>query len=220
MIRVDFHCHTHYSPDSLNPLEGLIRMARERGLQKLAVTDHNTIQGAVAAARLAPELIIVGEEIKTTKGEILAFFVREEVPRNLEPMETIQRLRDQGAFISVSHPFDVQRYGWQLPDLLDILPLVDAIEGFNSRCMEKKLNDMALEFARQHDLAVTVGSDAHSLREVGRAILDLPEFTDSESLRSVIRQGVATTALSSPFVHLTSWYARVHKAFHEKEKKR
>lgn len=219
MMRVDFHIHTHYSRDSLNPIVGLIRVARERGLQKLAVTDHNTIQGAVEAARLAPELIIVGEEIKTTKGELLAFFMSVEVPRNLEPMEAIQRLRDQGAFISVSHPFDVQRYGWRLPDLLEILPFVDAIEGFNSRCMEKKLNDQALEFARQHNLAITVGSDAHSLREVGRAVLDLPDFSDAESLRAVIRQGVATTMLSSPFIHFTSMYARIHKAFQEKERK-
>ncbi len=77
----------------------------------MVVTDHNTIAGARAAQELDPELVIVGEEIKTTRGEILAFFVSEEVPAGLTPQETIARLKDQGAFISVSHPFDIYRGG-------------------------------------------------------------------------------------------------------------
>ena len=212
LLRTEFHCHTIYSKDSLTQPADLIRAARRKGLDRVIVTDHNSIAGARAAETIDPELIIVGEEIKTARGELLAAFVSEEVPANLTPQETIRRLRDQGAFISVSHPFDVMRNGhWDEPDLLEILSLVDAIETFNSRCIQAEFNARAAEFAREHGLAGTVGSDAHAAFELGRAHLLLPGFDGGEGLREVIRQGQPVTRLSSPFVHLTSRYATFMK---------
>ncbi len=105
----EFHCHTNASKDSLTRPKDLIRAARQKSIDRLIITDHNTIAGARAAQALDPELVIVGEEIMTTRGEILASFLREEIPPSLTPQETIRRLRDQGAFISVSHPFDKLR---------------------------------------------------------------------------------------------------------------
>jgi predicted metal-dependent phosphoesterase TrpH len=210
-LRVEFHCHSLYSKDSLNSIDGLLRRIDRLGIDRLAITDHNTIQGALAAKKIAPNRIIVGEEIKTQKGEFLAFFVQEEVPRGLSPLGTIARLRDQGAFISVSHPFDLQRAGWELPDLIEITPLVDAIEVFNSRCLEGRLNDLAMQYARENDLAGTTGSDAHMLREVGRATMDLPDFEDADGLRRVIRQGSMNVKLSPFWVHFGSTYARIYK---------
>src|SRR3954466_9585684 len=109
MWKVDLHSHTIYSKDSLTPVAELIERARSVGLDKIAVTDHNNIAGALAAKALAPDLIIVGEEIKTTHGEIIAYFVKESVPKGLSPQETVKRLRDQGAVISVPHPLDMLR---------------------------------------------------------------------------------------------------------------
>lgn len=187
-------------------------MARRKGLDRVIITDHNSIRGALVARTIAPELIIVGEEIMTARGEILASFMTEEIPAGLTPQETIRRLRDQGAFISVSHPFDVLRSGhWEEPDLLEILPLVDAIEVFNARCMRPEYNVRAAEFAREHDLAGTVGSDAHAAFELGRAHLELPPFESGDGLRSVIRTAQAVTRLSSPWVHLTSRWATLAK---------
>jgi predicted metal-dependent phosphoesterase TrpH len=210
-LKVEFHCHSIYSKDSLNSIDGLLRRIDRLGIDRLAITDHNSIQGALAAQKVDPERIIVGEEIKTKKGELLAFFVQEELPRGLPPLEAIARLRDQGAFISVSHPFDLQRAGWQLPDLIEITPLVDAIEVFNARCMEGRLNDQAAHYALQNNLAGTVGSDAHMLREVGQATLELPAFTDADGLRLVIRQAKAVVKLSPFWVHFGSTYARLYK---------
>jgi len=148
----------------------------------------------------------------TTQGELLAFFVEEEIPHGLSPQETIQRLRGQEAFISVSHPFDRMRKGaWKEADLLEILPLIDAIEIFNSRCISPESNRLAQDFARQHDLASTVGSDAHVIFEIGRATMLLPEFHDAQGLQAVIRQGEPRVSLSSPWVHLTSRYASWYK---------
>src|SRR5215213_1595047 len=111
MFLVEFHCHTNASKDSLTQPSELIAAAHRRGIDRLIITDHNTTAGARAAQALDPELIIVGEEIMTTHGEILASFVSEELPAGLSPLETIRRLREQGAFISVSHPFDRFRSG-------------------------------------------------------------------------------------------------------------
>ena len=137
--RVEFHCHTYASKNSLTPPKKLIAAARKRGVHRLVITDHNSITGAKEAQVLDPELVIIGEEIMTTRGEILAAFVKEEIPAGLPPVEVINRLRNQEAFISVSHPFDTMRSGgWKKSDLLEILPLVDAIEVFNSRVHAKE----------------------------------------------------------------------------------
>ncbi|MEI7847707.1 MAG: PHP domain-containing protein [Chloroflexota bacterium] len=211
-LKVEFHCHTIYSKDSLVRPRALVQAARRKGLDRVIVTDHNSTGGALEAQSLAPDLIIIGEEIMTTQGELLAAFVTEELPPGLEPQEAIRRLRAQGAFISVSHPFDVFRSGhWDPDDLFKILPLVDAIETFNARCMNMRTNQQAQEFARLHNLAGTVGSDAHTAFELGWALLELDEFETAEDLKRVIRSARAVTRLSSPLIHVTSRYATILK---------
>jgi predicted metal-dependent phosphoesterase TrpH len=178
----------------------------------VVVTDHNTISGALIARDMDPDRVIVGEEIMTTRGEILAAFVTERIPPMLSPDETIKRLKQQGAFISVSHPFDEWRKGgWKESDLLEIITSVDAIEIYNSRCMRPSFNRRALDFSVQHDLAGTVGSDAHVAFELGRSVLLLEPFNGPAELRSVIRRGRAETQWSPPWIHLTSRYATIRK---------
>jgi len=214
MIRVEFHSHTIFSKDSLSKPEEIIKACRKKGIDRIVITDHNTISGALQAYSLDPNMIIIGEEIMTTKGEILAAFVKEEIPQGLDPFKTIEMLREQNAFISVSHPFDVWRSGhWDVEDLNNIASLVDAIETFNARCMLPKFNRMALNYAIKHNLPGTVGSDAHALCELGKATLILPDFSDSDELREVIRNAEARTSLSAPWIHFTSRYAVWRKKF-------
>ena len=209
---LEFHCHTHASKDSLTLPTDLIAAARRKGIDRLVVTDHNSIAGAREAQAIDPMLVIIGEEIMTTKGEILAAFVQEEIPANLTPQETLRRLKEQGAFISVSHPFDEMRKGgWNENDLLEILPFVDAIEVYNSRCMFPRFNRRAELFAREHDIAGTVGSDAHTAFEVGRSLLLLDQFIGPEGLRKVIRKGIPRVKWSPPWYHLFSRYASVSR---------
>ena len=212
IYRVEFHCHTIYSKDSLTTPQSLVDACRRKGIDRVIVTDHNTIAGARAAHAIDPERVILGEEIMTTRGEILAAFVREEIPKGLTPQETIRRLKDQGAFISVSHPFDRWRSGhWQEADLLEILPDVDAIEIYNSRCMLPRFNQEARQFAAEHGLAGTVGSDAHAAFELGQSRMVLEPFDDSDELRNVIRRGVPEVKRSPAWVRLISRYAVVYK---------
>jgi predicted metal-dependent phosphoesterase TrpH len=212
VMLIDFHTHTSVSKDSLTSPARLIAVARRKGLDRVVVTDHNSIAGAVAAQTLDPDRIIIGEEIMTTGGEILAAYVTEEVPRGLSPQETIQRLRAQGAFISVSHPFDTWRNGaWKLEELQEIAPLVDAVEIMNARCASVIENQRAAQFAREHHLPGTAGSDAHAAFELGKAHLSLPQFSGADELRMVIPQAQVRGGLSPFWVHFASFYARWRK---------
>lgn len=212
LLRVDFHVHTNFSKDSLTRPERLVQACRRKGIDRLVVADHNTIAGALEAQALDPERIIVGEEIMTTGGEILAAYVTTEVPPGLSAQETIERLRDQGAFISVSHPFDTLRKGqWAREDLLEIALLVDAIEVFNARCMRTGSNRQAAQFALEHNLPGTAGSDAHAAFELGSTFMILPQFEGPDELRAVIGQAKIQARLSPWWVHFVSRYASSHK---------
>jgi predicted metal-dependent phosphoesterase TrpH len=207
---VDLHCHTWFSRDGLSSPEAVIAAARRRRLDRLTITDHNTIAGALAAQRLAPDLIIVGEEIKTDRGELLAYFVQEEIPRGLPIEEVLHRLHEQGAVISVSHPLDRYRCNSTMgrETLSEIIHRVDAIEVFNSRCLWSADNQQAAELARQCGLPGTAGSDAHAAIEIGRAGLELPPFHDAEGFRRSLAEARVSGRLSGPGVHAYSMYAR------------
>lgn len=213
-IFLEFHCHTKASDDSLTTPANLISACRSKGIDRVVITDHNTIAGARAAQLLDPELVIVGEEIMTTRGEILAAFVTEEIPPHLTPEKTISFLKEQGAFISISHPFDkIRAGGWKEKDLLEILPQVDAIEVYNSRCMLPRFNRRARKYAEEHNLAGTVGSDAHAAFEVGRSLMLLDQFEGPEGMRKVIRQAKFRVNWSPWWFHLTSRYASMKKKY-------
>jgi len=213
--KIELHSHTIYSKDSLTRIGNLQEICRKRGIDKIAITDHNTAQGALAAAKLYPMLVIPGEEVMTTKGELLSWYIKEEVPRGLSPEETIDRLRDQGAVIGVAHPFDRYRSGaWELDDLLTIVDLVDAIEVFNSRCIHNEDNVKALEFAKEHGKLMTCGSDAHILSEYGKALMVVPPFANNaEEFRKALTNADRQETLSSFLVHFGSTYAKWLKRF-------
>jgi hypothetical protein len=208
-LLTDFHTHTIFSPDSLTTPGKLIDAAYRKGLDRVVVTDHNTIEGGLKAVALAPELIIVGEEIDTIEGEILAIYVTEEIEPGLPPMDVIQQLKSQGAFISISHPFDPTRKGgWKAEALLEIVPFIDAIETFNARSLLPWYNWRAERFARENGLPATHGSDAHAAFELGRGSLWVPYFEDVASLKNNLPKAISPQlTLSPPWVHLTSRYA-------------
>ena len=208
-LRTEFHCHTIYSKDSLTQPAKLIETCKRKGIDRVVVTDHNRIEGALRCKEIDPERVIVGEEIMTTEGELLVAYVSEEIPPGLPPLEVITHLREQGAFISVSHPFDTHRNGhWDEDNLLKILPYVDAIETFNSRCMLPRFNFRAQEFAVEHDILGTYGSDAHAAFELGRGTLLLPPFEDAASLQEALKDAVVPKIIQgTPFVHFTSRWA-------------
>ena len=211
-VRADLHCHTVYSKDSLTPLEAVIRACRRKGIHRIAITGHDTLAGALRLRDMAPELVIVGEEIKTTHGEIQAFFIEELVAPGLSPEETIARIREQGGVVGVSHPLDPTRSeAMGEENLRRIVHLVDCIEVFNARTTFAVHNRRAAQFARANGLAGTAGSDAHTAFEIGRAYVEMPVFDGPASFLEALAQGRVVGHLSLPLVHLFSRWAEFRK---------
>jgi len=211
-IKTEFHCHTCYGRDSLIKIQDLVIACEKKGIQKLVITDHNMISGALQAQKLDPYRFIIGEEIMTQQGELLGIFIKEKIPASLPALKTIELLRSQGAFISVSHPFDAFRRGhWEIDDLLNIVSYIDAIEVFNSRCLLPQFNTRARVFSQHSKLLGTVGSDAHSIGEVGKATLTLPDFDDAPSLKHALALAQPHVHLSGPWVHFSSRYSSWRK---------
>lgn len=213
LIRAEFHCHTVYSHDSLMELRALLKACDERGIDKIAITDHGSMQGALKAHEIAPDRVIVAEEIATPEGEILGYFMTEEIPQGLPAVEVVQRLLGQGAFISLAHPFDLHRSRWSDRSLDQILPYLDGIEVFNARCLREEYNQNAYYFAIEYGKALMAGSDAHALSELGRANMTMPWFNDAENLRVAARDVTISGELSGLYVHMVSTFARVAKKF-------
>lgn len=201
MIRLDMHVHTRYSKDSLLSLEGLFSVCRRKGVDCVAITDHNTIKGALEFQKsfsLCPvkeELsnpasgikVIVGEEIETKAGEIIGLFLKEEVAPGLSAGKTIANIKSQGGLVYLPHPFDPWRKA--LIDLKSIEPFwdeIDIIEVFNSRSLISSWNKQALELAREKRKAYGVGSDAHSEKEVGEALVEIEDFHSPAEFMAVL----------------------------------
>mgnify|MGYP001217339571 CR=1 FL=1 len=211
-VRAEFHCHTIYSPDSLVKVKDLLMACEKKGITKIAITDHGSMGGAFEAKALAPERIVLAEEIETTEGELLAYFMTEAIPQGLEVMEVIERLKDQGAYISVAHPFDPYRGNQWFPETLEaIAPHLDGVEAFNARCWKQSFNDLAYAYAMKHELQILVGSDSHSLHELGTATLTMPDFNSADELREALKQAEFSGELSGAWVRVLSTYAKFAK---------
>ena len=168
---IELHCHTSASFDSLATVAAVVRAAAARGLTHLAVTDHDRIDAAIRARDIAPpELtIIVGEEVKTVDGDLIALFLDRVVPPGMSAIETIAAVREQGGLIGVPHPFDGLRgfgrkSGLRLEEIAD---KVDWIEAYNARVIGGSANERAALFAREHGLPGVCASDSHTVIEVG-----------------------------------------------------
>src|SRR5664280_255190 len=168
---IDLHCHTSASFDSLATLGAVVRAAASRGLTHLAVTDHNRIDAALRAQGVAPPglTIIVGEEVNTADGDLIAVFLRELVPPGRSAAETIAAVREQGGLVGIPHPFDRLRgFGRKSGAQVEsIAGLVDWIETYNARVIGGSANERAARFALEHGLPGLAASDSHTVVEVG-----------------------------------------------------
>jgi predicted metal-dependent phosphoesterase TrpH len=181
----------------------------------LAVTDHNTISGALEVKRIAPFKVIVSEEVLTTHGEIIGFFLTEEIPRRLSPEETVARIKAQSGLVCIPHSCDRFRTGSRLRRhaLEKIMPELDLIEVFNSRTMLLRDSARTIELVKKHGLPCTAGSDAHVVREVGSAYIEMPEFNDAEQFRQALKQGRVYGHRTNPLIHSCGIRDRLVKLF-------
>ena len=152
----------------------MVRAAAERGLTHLAITDHDRIDVALEARDAAPEelTVIVGEEVRTSEGDLICLFLERAIPPGMSAAETIAAARDQGGLVGIPHPFDRLR-GSLLHDrngdtLAMLGTRVDWVETHNARLVGRG-NQLAVEYAGEHGLPGVAVSDAHSVLEVGVA---------------------------------------------------
>jgi predicted metal-dependent phosphoesterase TrpH len=211
-MRIDMHLHTRASFDCLNDPARLVAAAQARGLDRICITDHNEIHVALQLKAELPSFIIVGEEVKTGEGvDVIGLFISEQIPKGTPARETCERIREQGGIVYVPHPFAKGKGGggFILPLIED---LVDAVEGFNARLHDPRLNEQAVEWARARDLPLGAGSDAHTLAELGRGHVDMPACDDTPAaFLAALRQGTIHGRSSSHIVHVASTYAKLHK---------
>jgi predicted metal-dependent phosphoesterase TrpH len=214
MIRADLHAHTKYSKDGVMAPLDLVAVARRRGIDCLAITDHDSIEGALELRDEPSIKIIVGEEVGSTEGEIMGLFLNELVPKGLPPLEVVKRIKDQGGLVCIPHPFDrVRSSVLKRSALEEILPYVDIMECFNARCMRSAYNKLAVQFATQHNLACSAGSDAHITYEVGRAAVEMPPFNTPEEFLQSLREGQILGRRSISLVHFASTWNKWRKRY-------
>jgi predicted metal-dependent phosphoesterase TrpH len=174
-VRVDLHLHSCYSHDSSTSLESLIERCRELGLDRIALTDHNTVEGALKLATIAPELTIVGEEAKTREGEVIGLFIKRRIPPYLRPEEAMDLIHEMGGLTYLPHPLDRNRSHYTPERLVELATRVDIIEVYNPWC-EPAANRAAAKLAAELGKVTATGSDSHGLQEIGRSWMEIDYF--------------------------------------------
>ena len=209
-MRADLHSHTHFSRDGFSSPEQFVRSAVKRGLDCIAVSDHNNIVGAREVAKVAPFRVIISEEIKSSEGEIIGWVRTDPVPTGLTPEETVRAIKEQGGLVCVPHPFDhFRRSPLKTAALLRIIADVNAVEAFNARTLLRSDNRKSREFAKEHGKLMSAGSDTHWHPELGGTYVEIPEFEGPRDFLEALRAGRIHGEVSNPIYHLISTIAKV-----------
>jgi len=185
------HCHTVYSThpfwgfDALGTPRDMIKVAMKRGMDGLAIVDHNDVKGSLIAKKVAKGLkftIITGSEIKTASGDLIALGIKENVPMGLSVEETVEKVHALGGITIAAHPYG----GYLLRKCLgNEAPKADAVEIFNATvtmASNRKAEILAKKFKR----GTSAGSDAHSTREVGYAGIEC----DKDPIEAILKRKV------------------------------
>jgi hypothetical protein len=216
LINVDFHVHTIHSPDSVITFHLLVESCRAKGLDAVAIMDHDVIEGAFQFAAKAEELksngewaprILIGEEVRTSGGEICGLFLKEHVPKGLTPLETMRLIRGQGGLVYVPHPFDILKLKrLKARQLEELSVMIDIIEAFNGKPRFPGANALARRFLEDHQFVRAAGSDSHEPTHLGAARVEMEEFNGPLDMLEKLRGGTITGKRYNP---LASAYTRV-----------
>ena len=213
-LKADFHLHTMYSMDCEMALEDIIKRCLKMKINCLTVSDHGTIEGALKMQEMAPFKVIVAEEILTPHGEIMGMFLKEGIPSGISVEEALSRIRQQDGLVCLPHPFDPFR-GLKLDNgkIEELAAQADILEVFNARSPLSLGESKARNLADRHNLAVTAGSDSHTLREIGHTYVEMPDFSGKNDFLEALRQGRISRRRSSLLVHFGSFRAKLKRLF-------
>lgn len=172
IMKFDPHIHSVYSGDARSEPIDILQEAKKKGLDAIAISDHNEIKGSRIARSLDSDIIIVPSiEISSDKGHILGLGVDEIIPKGLSAVETVDRIHDAGGLAIVPHPFSFYRHG--LFSNVDKNLIVDGVETKNARYILGYSNKLSQTLAYEKRLATLGASDSHFLKSIGDAYTEV-----------------------------------------------
>jgi len=194
MAKADLHLHTDFS-DGLHTPRLVVKAASKAGLQMIAVTDHDTMEGAFRAQEYSlrrPDLgvqVILGEEVSTLNGHVIGLFLKQFIPARLSAKRTVELIHRQGGLAILAHPFHMytgkQSDHPRAVEILDQIPF-DGIETINhGDALSFWSNKKAQKIMSHHRLAPIGCSDAHNSRFIGMAYTQF-EGNTPDDLRAAI----------------------------------
>jgi hypothetical protein len=208
LLKIDLHVHTCYSYDSPSSIRGVIIYARKKGLNGIAITDHDSLRGAKRATKLVNKrefTVIPGMEVTTSEGHVLALNVAKFIPPELSLAETVERIHEAGGIAIAAHPLVFIKS--HIKQRVASASKIDGIEVINSSAfpffLSTRLNQA---LARRLDLPQTAGSDAHFLWEIGTAYTRVKAESDVDEIIEAIRKGAVT-----PYGRPLSWQMRTRR---------
>lgn len=193
MLKMDSHIHSEYSPDSLAKIDDILKTAQSRNIDIIAISDHNTVDGTSEVLRKTKNtdiLAIPSIEISSSLGHILGFGCEENIPRDLSPEDTIDRIHDLGGLAIVPHPYCFYRHG--LLHKTDYKNLkIDAIEVKNARFIAGYCNNKAKNLSKKENIPGLGASDAHYYKFVGDcfSLIDCEKDIDSV-MKAIVKNNV------------------------------
>jgi len=205
-LKIDLHVHTSHSPCALLKPSAIEGIALKRGLDGIAVTDHNTMDGYREIIGTSPSITVIpAEEIRTSQGEITGYFLQEPIPALLSPAETVREIRRQGGLVAIPHPFDTLRSSRiSRKSLAGLTGSIDMIEVFNARDIRRSVDRELLASCLQHGAVPIVGSDAHLGIELGRACMVIEEFRSPAEFLDNLKTADSVARRSPLWVHLVT----------------
>ena len=194
-LKIDLHIHSHYSKDGFESISDIILEAKKKGLDGIALTDHNTIDGLDEAKKIGIKngiIVITGCEIKSMHGDILAYGVTDVIKKGMSVTETIYRIHELNGIAVAAHPYPEISHRTKMYKFLNLG--FDVIETKNARSL--LMNYKSKKMAEKLNIPQTGGSDAHSLGEIGNAYTEIDSKDKTEkSILEAIKSGKTTPRL-------------------------
>ena len=192
MLTCDLHVHTNFSKDGESSVEDILRAAEAAGLDAIAITDHDSVDGAKKALLCETSVLVIpGIEVTTKQGHLLVLGVTEIIPAGLDVEETVAIARRMGALLILPHPYHVWRHGVARRRKAGMI-VVDAVESFNSRYIVGSANRKAERIALKLGKPCVGGSDAHNARFVGFGRTYVDSEKNVPAILDAIRAGNVT----------------------------
>lgn len=215
-MKLEMHVHTRFSNDSLLPLWLIFLMCKIKKISCIAITDHNTIEGAVKFKEKFEKRnlkVIIGEEIMTSHGEIIGLFLEERVKSGMSPQDTIDEILRQRGIVYIPHPFDKKRNRTVLDSkyIKANLDKISFIEMHNGRNISEEYSIRQNEIAEKYGVIKVIGSDAHTFIELGRNYMKIENFNTTKEFITVISKSEIVCSPCLKICHTLTKFTKIIK---------